>query len=264
MPYLSSMPAKRKQHPHPQTSFWRSPSGIATGAVIGVAGIGTVLAMTKKPSSPPPPSNGEATYTNFQVGNYLMNVLSPLDSTTLLAALNAVGFANILVQPDPYQAGDWLVSATWTGYANAQPTSNAPSTTLVDGGPGAWQINPAVTPDFLGTTTPPVPQPYSGMTQGTWYTFSISTAFLQTAKDSNGLVTAPLEIQKLLQATGWGAVLVTAVAGDPANNTWNVAAQWGSPGTVTQDAPPLWIYLPTAPPMAVGTTQPAQPSSVMP
>lgn len=290
----------KKQAPA-RPSFWKSPSGIATGAAIAIGGVAAMLTLNAKtaatPTTPPVPptvtgtpqaygtnASGQTQWINFQPatasqvganatftgGYYQFAVLSSQSATAIATALAAIGWDNIAIAADPYTANNWLVSAQWTGYPGAVVSATtSPATFFLDGGSLAtWQINPAVIPTYLGSATPAAPQANgttaSPMVAGDWYGFSIRTAFLQTAGTASN--SAATEVATLLSAAGWATPMVTAVAGDPNNDTWNVIAQLPAATTplvnILSDAPPLWIYVTALTDM--GATQPAAPASTMP
>jgi hypothetical protein len=291
-----------KKQPPARPSFWKSPSGIATGAAIAIGGVAAMLTLSAKqaaatPTTPPVPptvmgtpqaygtnASGQTQWINFQPatanqvganatftgGYYQFEVLSSQSAMAITTALAAVGWDAIAIAADPYTANNWLVSAQWTGYPGAVVVATTPPAIFfLDGGSLAtWQINPAVLPASLGSAIPAAPQANgtaaSPMVAGDWYGFSIRTAFLQTAGTSTN--PAATEVATLLSAAGWTSPMVTAVAGDPNNDTWNVIAQLPAGTTplvnILTDAPPLWIYVTALTDM--GVTQPAAPASTMP
>lgn len=266
--------ASRKQLSSPEAapkkSFWKSPSGVATGAAIGLGTVGLVMAMAKKKPSTPTPAlppasitgpvastgtnatTGQTTYTNFGAGHYVFNVTAAINPT---AWLNAAGFdpTQTLVERDPFATNNWLVTGYWTGSA----------TTITDGGPSTWVFNGI---PLFDASAPPTPQQINGLVAPNWYTFSIRTAFFATQ------VGAASQVAKILNDAGWGSSLVTQAvppAGsppDPTPDTWNVAAAWAQGAGTTHDHPPLWVFVPGFTPKIASssTSVPPVPGTSMP
>ena len=255
------------QTPRTHPTFWRSPGGVATAIGLGVAAAaGLVYALAPKtaaagttpttPGTTPPPGVISATPGNY----YVFSVTSSMPQAQLQAALTAVGFAQVQVQPDPINTGNYVVSGLWTGTANGVATGFLPT--------AGWTVNGALGSN--GTTAPPTPTSWQGdngsgvkenLIAGNWYAFSIATSFL------SGTPGAQAAIVQMLTNYGGGGALVTAAADTSANpDTWNVIAQWDGASTVATDAPPVWILKPrvssTPPavgPIDLGSTVPTTP-----
>lgn len=238
---------------------------VAVGAVVGL------VMLTSKPAAAAAPVAGSGPAAAQQY--YLFSLTTPYSSNdptgqayaNVTAALQAQGFTMLQVQEDPTLANGWVGTGLWSGAGTPPATGStyaAASGTLTYTGAAA-----------LGTgVIPPAPMQYPGLVAGNWYTFSVRTIFYNAAPATAAAGTVEVgttpEVAALLGSMGFAGptALITASAGN--DQQWNCAAQFvgvtppGSttPGTSTQDAPPLIVIVPPGP-QSVGTSTPAQPSA---
>jgi hypothetical protein len=286
--------------------FLSTPRSKIIAATLVAAGIGAAIVYSKNSAAAAATAaaGGAAagTTTSGSSAALLFNLVYPASATVTpanaTADLTAAGFTGIVLQTDPTVPDSFIVAATYpsTGSLTAAITAAVTSTTA----PAVTMPSPSAGAGVTATLAnlEPIQSVPVGLTTqfavGTWYSFSVSTSFLQGASG------AQADVISLLQEMGFGAtetamtptlLFVTPVTQSSAGvaiptttstgasnaqafDTWNVIAQYTGPASpaatagATQnvsDLPPLLMFKPGTI-VSLGTTAPASstPSAVMP
>jgi hypothetical protein len=260
---------------NPSSDFWGSTAGTVTKIAIAAAAVGGVVlyAQSNAAAAATTPAAGSAPGPTSSY--YIFNVTTPYQSNIatnlaiVTAALQAAGFSNIVIEPDPtnVDAGGnqygWVATALYTG---TPPTS-------ITNASGNLTLAPVAGSTAITPITGPVAPTTSNVTVGTWYSFAVRTSFLQAA--TNALAA----VQALLQNLGFGTgstassptIYVTPAADMSSTpDTWNVYAIFTGPSGATTapsqvtDTPPLIFFVPSATPTAMTTAPSGPPPVTMP